>query len=166
MAIQTAVTLNALNGPTTRYVSFIVYVSTSFLLQKLDLIVQKSLHPDVPLHWLGRARGGSFRFLDDDHLCHLTNVPTITLDIYDPRTIPHWRRFEPNSRVNWPENVPILLKQRGLPEAYCLGIQYFVRELHIRVPGSLPIPQVYRQEDWQFRAIHCVSSVSNAFDSI
>ena len=87
-------------------------------------------------------QNGGFLYLNDHHLSHLTNVPVSILYIYDPRTVPHWRLFDPTTRLSWNEDFPVLLRTGGLGDTECIGIEYVVRRLH-DMPEALEIPDIY-----------------------
>jgi len=88
------------------------------------------------------VQNGGFCYLNDQHLSHLTNVLVSTLYLYDLRTEPHWRQFDPAMRLTWVEDFPVLLRTAGLVDAQCIGIEYIVRSLHT-MPGALEIPEIY-----------------------
>ena len=87
-------------------------------------------------------QNGGFCYLDDQHLSHLTNMPVSTLYLYDPRTTPHWREFDPAMRLTWIEDFPVLLRTVGLDDAQCIGIEHIVKRLHTML-GALEIPEIY-----------------------
>jgi hypothetical protein len=101
---------------------------------------------ELPLFWFGRIQNGVFCYLDDRHLCHMTDVPHSVLYVYDPRTTPHWRNFDPALHFSWTQDFPILLRTAGLCDAQCIGIEHIVRSLHV-MPGALDIPDVYRDHE-------------------
>lgn len=97
------------------------------------------IHTELPLYWFGINRGGTFRYADDNHLCHLTNVPAIELEIYDPCSTPRWRPFDPNGPTYWPGDVPIILRDASLEDRMCVGINHFIEKVQKAVGTSRDI---------------------------
>lgn len=68
--------------------------------------------------------------MDDKHLSHLTNVPKFELLIYDGE-VGDWKEFDPSTPMEWPEGVPILLKQERLADALCVGLEHFIQKVMV-----------------------------------
>lgn len=77
--------------------------------------------------------------MDDGHLCHLTNVPSIKLHVYDPCAAPRWRDFDPSMPIEWPGDVPILVRQATLRDDECVGVKYFIEKVMDAVSTSREI---------------------------